>query len=207
MKRFKALQVYLIFIMLILSVFLITGCGGGGGEVTEHWATDTAPTVTAVVPLDGATGVAISTKIITATFSEAMNPDTLTTASFTLACPAGTSVTGTVTYAGNVATLTLPTTPNLPSNTVCTATVTTGATDVAGTPLASNFVWSFTTAVQIIPGATCTIDTGATIPTVTASDPTSGNQNATTSTSSVTPKKLITATFSLAMNPKTIKST
>ena len=62
MKRFKALQVYLIFIMLILSVFLITGCGRGGGEVTEHWATDTAPTVTAVVPLDGARGVAISTK-------------------------------------------------------------------------------------------------------------------------------------------------
>src|SRR5664280_2576546 len=207
MKRFKALQVYLIFIMLILSVFLITGCGGGGGEVTEHWATDTAPTVTAVVPLDGATGVAISTKIITATFSEAMNPDTLTTASFTLACPAGTSVTGTVTYAGNVATLTLPTTPNLPSNAVCTATVTTGATDVAGTPLASNFVWSFTTAVQIIPGATCTIATGATIPTVTASDPTSGNQNATTSTTGVAGSgKLITATFSLAMNPATINS-
>src|SRR5664280_1573002 len=37
MKRFKARQIYLLFI-LILSGFLITGCGSGGGEVTEHWA-------------------------------------------------------------------------------------------------------------------------------------------------------------------------
>ena len=35
MKRFKAQQACLVFIMLILSVFLITGCGGG--EVTGHW--------------------------------------------------------------------------------------------------------------------------------------------------------------------------
>ena len=44
MKRFKTQQTYLAFIMLILSVFLITGCGGGGGEVTEHWAPDTTDT-------------------------------------------------------------------------------------------------------------------------------------------------------------------
>ncbi|MGD0020778.1 MAG: ice-binding family protein [Smithellaceae bacterium] len=36
MKRFKAQQVYLAFIMLILSIFLITGCGGHGGE-TDKW--------------------------------------------------------------------------------------------------------------------------------------------------------------------------
>jgi hypothetical protein len=31
MKRFKARQACLAFVMLILSVFLITACGGGGG--------------------------------------------------------------------------------------------------------------------------------------------------------------------------------
>ena len=34
MKRFEAMQTYLLFI-LILGVFLITGCGGGGE--TGHW--------------------------------------------------------------------------------------------------------------------------------------------------------------------------
>ena len=36
MKRFKAQQACLVFMMLILSVFLITGCGGHGGE-TDKW--------------------------------------------------------------------------------------------------------------------------------------------------------------------------
>lgn len=57
----------------------------------------------------------------------------------------------------------------------------------------------------IIPGAVCTASAGATIPTVTSSDPTSGNLFVTTSTSGVANSgKLITATFSLAMNPATI---
>lgn len=61
---------------------------------------------------------------------------------------------------------------------------------------------------SIIPGAVCTAATGPTIPTVTVSDPTDGNQSATTSTSGVANAgKLITATFSIAMNPATINST
>lgn len=61
----------------------------------------------------------------------------------------------------------------------------------------------------IIPGAVCTAGAGALIPTVTMSDPTSGNQFVTTSTQvgAVTTNKLITATFSLAMNAATINST
>ncbi|MDO8595256.1 MAG: ice-binding family protein [Sulfuricaulis sp.] len=59
----------------------------------------------------------------------------------------------------------------------------------------------------IIPGAACTAAAGATIPTVTLSDPTSGNQFVTTSTNGVAGNgKLITATFSLAMDPATINS-
>ncbi|PKN52446.1 MAG: hypothetical protein CVU55_04170 [Deltaproteobacteria bacterium HGW-Deltaproteobacteria-13] len=145
MKRFKV-QACLAFITFILSVVLITGCGSGG------WGTSnpdsTAPTVTAVVPLDDAGNVTIKTKIITATFSEAMDPATLTTASFTLECPAGVSTaTGVVTYdeVGKLATLTLPSTPDLPPTTLCTATITTAAKDLAGNALANDFVWTFTT--------------------------------------------------------------
>jgi uncharacterized membrane protein len=194
MKRFKARQTYLLFI-LTLSGFLITGCGGEG-EGTGHWLPTnpdtTAPTVTAVVPLANATGVAINIKRITAAFSEAMNPATLTTASFTLACPAGTPVAGAVTYlaAGNVATLTLPAAPNLPKNTLCTATVTTGAKDVAGNALARNFVWTFRTAL--------TVDTTA--PTVTLTVPAD-------SLGAVALNTKITATFNEDMDPLTITGT
>ena len=60
----------------------------------------------------------------------------------------------------------------------------------------------------IIPGGVCTAASGPTIPTVTTSDPTSGNQFVTTSTTGVAGGgKLITATFSLAMNPATITAT
>ncbi len=201
MKRFKARQIYLLFI-LILSGFLITGCGSGGGEVTEHWAPHqdtTKPRVTAEVPLDHATSVAINTKAITAAFSEAMLASTITaTGTFTLACPAGTPVTGTVTYleAGNLATLTLPSTPNLPPSTVCTATITTAATDLAGNqlagnqadlPAASNFVWSFTTGTGI--------DNVA--PTVTLTVPADGATDVAINSS-------VNATFSKAMNPATM---
>lgn len=64
-----------------------------------------------------------------------------------------------------------------------------------------------TSVVSILPGATCTASAGALIPRVTASDPTNGNLLVTTSTAGVAGfGKLITATFSLAMNPATLNS-
>ncbi|MEO8145532.1 MAG: Ig-like domain-containing protein, partial [Betaproteobacteria bacterium] len=60
----------------------------------------------------------------------------------------------------------------------------------------------------IVPGAACTAAAGPTIPTVTASDPTSGNQNVTiSSVGAAGGGKRITATFSLAMNAATINAT
>ncbi|WP_309682437.1 ice-binding family protein [Polaromonas sp.] len=59
----------------------------------------------------------------------------------------------------------------------------------------------------ILPGAACPV-AAATVPAVTATDPSNGNQFATTSTSGVAGGgKLITATFSLPMNPATINAT
>jgi hypothetical protein len=60
----------------------------------------------------------------------------------------------------------------------------------------------------IAPGAACPASASATIPTVTQSDPTSGNQSVTTSTNGVAGGgKGINATFSIAMNPATINAT
>src|SRR2546430_984582 len=86
-------------------------------------------------------GVAISQKIA-ATFSEAMDPLTITPITFTLK-QGTTAVAGTVTYAGVTATFNPLST--LAPNTTYTATMTTGAKDLAANALASNFVWSFTT--------------------------------------------------------------
>ncbi|MFA6444406.1 MAG: Ig-like domain-containing protein, partial [Sterolibacterium sp.] len=133
----------------------------------------------------------INTKIITAAFTKAMDPATLTTASFTLTCPNGTPQTGTVGYVttGDVATLTLAVANSLPASSVCTATITTGAKDVSGIPLDSNFVWRFTTGL--------TPDTTA--PTVTGTIQANGATNVAFNTK-------IGATFSEAMDPSTINA-
>jgi hypothetical protein len=107
-------------------------------------ADTTAPTVISTNPADGATGVAINTRI-NATFSEALDPATITTATFMVTGPGSTPVTGTVAYdvASNIATFTP--TSNLAPGATFTATITTGIRDLAGNALASNFAWSFTT--------------------------------------------------------------
>jgi hypothetical protein len=124
----------------------------GGGSAPNPWtfttgttSTASAPTVTSTVPADTATGVGIN-QAINATFSTAMDPATITTGTFTLAGPGTTTlVTGTVAYnaASNIATFTP--TANLAASALFTATVTTGARDLAGNPLAANKVWTFTT--------------------------------------------------------------
>jgi hypothetical protein len=105
----------------------------------------TSPTITATVPANGATAVPIN-QSVNATFSEAMNPLTLTTASLKVAGPNGALLPGIVSYAlpSHIATL-IPALP-LASNTTYTATVTTGAKDVAGNAFAG-LSWGFTTGV------------------------------------------------------------
>jgi hypothetical protein len=94
--------------------------------------------------------VYVRTQLVVATFSAAMNPATINSTTFTLTAP-GTppvAVAGTVSYdaASDAATFT-PTSP-LALNTLYTATITTGAQDLAGDPLASDYVWTFTTSVH-----------------------------------------------------------
>jgi len=106
------------------------------------------PTVISVTPPNGSSGICPNA-VIVATFSEAMNPSTINTTTFTLTSP-GTppvAVAGTVSYdvASHVATFT-PTNP-LALNTLYTATITTGAQDLSGNALASDYVWTFTTSL------------------------------------------------------------
>ena len=109
--------------------------------------TDTvAPTVSATNPLNGATGVAI----ITASFSEAMDASTINTTTFTVTGPGATPVAGTVDYNTTTHIATFTPTSALTASTAYTATITTGAEDTAGNALASNRVWTFTTAATSV---------------------------------------------------------
>jgi len=117
----------------------------------------TTPTVSSTVPADAATGAAINANIA-ATFSEAMNPLTINTTTFTLRQGA-TPVPGAVNSVGVTAAF-IPAN-NLSPNTTYTATINTGAQDMAGNALASDFVWSFTTGTS----------SDTTTPTVSSTDP------------------------------------
>jgi hypothetical protein len=109
-----------------------------------------APTVVSVTPPDLAVGVCLDTTV-TATFSEAMNPLTINTTTFTLTGPGGTAVAGTVTYDGASFVATFTPTSLLVVSTQYTATITTGAQDLLGNSLASNKIWTFTTAAAPCP--------------------------------------------------------
>ena len=111
-------------------------CFSTGGS-----ADSTPPSVISKIPASAGTGVAVNRRI-TATFSEEMNSSTLTAASFAVTGPGPTPVSGTVTYSGRTAVFTPS--PSLAPNTTYTATIGTGATDLAGNALQAN-TWSFTT--------------------------------------------------------------
>ncbi len=119
-----------------------------------------SPGVHSTVPFNSANGVPVS-QTIAVTFSEAMNPATITTSTFTLIGPDAIPVTGTVAYdlSSHIATF-APESP-LAANTFYGATVTTGAEDLAGNALASDIVWSFTTAATTSGQAPVVLGAGA----------------------------------------------
>lgn len=126
-------------LVLVLAAF--AGCCSDDDSPTGPGGDTVRPTVIANNPLNGGTGVAI----ITATFSEAMNPTTINSTTFTLRGPGTTPVAGTVTYNATTRIARFTPTNALAVSTLYTATITTGATDVAGNALLNNHVWTFTT--------------------------------------------------------------
>jgi len=106
------------------------------------------PTILSVTPDDGTTGVAIN-ESVSATFSEEMDPATLTTSTFTLTNGA-LPIAGTVVYADT--TVVFWPAARLPANVLFTATVTPAAKSALGISLAAKRTWSFTTGTVIAPG-------------------------------------------------------
>ena len=102
-------------------------------------ADTTPPTVIGTSP---ALAVVLDSSI-SATFSKAMDPLTITSSTFTMT-QGSASITGTVTYAGTTASF-KPST-SLATNTAYSATISTGVKDLSGNVLQTAFVWSFTTA-------------------------------------------------------------
>ena len=185
MNRFQNYSKRLLWTALLLLTAVVAGCGGSGSSSTP----DSAPAVTSTSPTNAATGVAYNDDI-SASFSGSMNSAMLTTATFTLAGPGTTKVSGVVSYSDVGATATFAPTTRLVANTKYTATVTTGAQDMAGQALASDFVWTFTT------GASANI----TPPTVVSENPADAASGVAINTS-------VSATFSEAVAPASLTAT
>lgn len=201
MKNIKVISRRSPWLMVIGISRLVTACGGGGqapilgaGDISPV----TVPTVTSVSPVPNAQGVAVNTKIITASFSKPMDTTTLTASSFSVACDSATAITGGTVAAlpltdNKTFTLTLPATlANLPANKVCIATIAAAAKDSTGIALADNFAWQFTTSTNAAGDTTS--------PTVTNTINANGATGIAVNTK-------VGATFSEAMDPATINTT
>jgi len=186
----RKLNVSKIWIPVLLLAMAMAGCGDsdanpGAGKPGNPL---TPPQVTSVNPLSGSTLTCGTAVVINASFSKAMNPATINTTTFTLTTGA-TSVAGVVTYVATTNVATFTPSAALSPNALYVATITTGAQDLYGNGLATNFFWSFTASAACPP------------PTVTAVTPPNGSAITCPNTA------IITATFSRAMNPATLNTT
>ncbi|WP_333667451.1 Ig-like domain-containing protein, partial [Flavobacterium sp.] len=171
-------QKNLLVALAIAMVTLITSCAKDDFQETVG----VCPTVTATNPMDGATSVPLN-QIITATFNEAMNPNTIDLTSFTIV--GATTVAGTISYLGTTATFTPAF--NLTPNTTYVGKITTAVKDVNGNALQQDYIWTFTTGTTLQPR-------------VTATSPASDETN-------VALNKVSSASFNMPMNPLTINTT
>lgn len=113
---------------------------------TTGLADTTPPTLTGYAPTDGATGISLAAQVVM-TFSEALDPASVTSATVFLTGPGG-AVPATLAYTPGATRVTLRPSGQLAPTTRYTATVKATVSDVAGNPLGSDTVWSFTTAAE-----------------------------------------------------------
>ena len=167
MKKIQRLSNSLMWLVALPLAALVAGCGGGGdgsvagaGARISADAAALAPIAISISPGEGATNTATSTNIggnltgtvVTATFSQSMNPATIASSlpgaltTFTLKETTGNNVSGTVAMnAENTVAASTPSASALTPNTSYTATVTTAAKSAGGTAIGNPIVWSFTT--------------------------------------------------------------
>jgi hypothetical protein len=159
--------------------------------ITASSSDTTPPTVTTVSPANAATGVSASANV-TATFSEAMDPGSISTSTFELRDQNNALVPAAVTYNATTRVATLDPTSNLAAGLSYSARVRGGATgvkDLAGNALASDSVWFFKRS-----------GTDTTAPAVTAFSPADG-------ASGVSQTTTVTATFNEALSASTVNGT
>jgi hypothetical protein len=140
------------------------------------------PLVIATSPTANATNVALSS-VISATFNEEMNPATIHSSSFTVVS-GSTSLAGIISYTANTATFTPSS--SLLANTTYVCKVTTAVSDLRGNTLQEDYIWTFSTGLQLLP-------------TIISTDPQSDEMG-------VTLNKIITATFNMPMDGTTFNS-
>lgn len=136
----------------VYSAMVSTGAKDSAGNslaanYTWSFATGNVPAVISTDPANTATGVALNKKI-TATFSEVMDGTTINDSSFLLK-QGMNLISGTISYTGTTASFTPSV--NLQAGTIYTATITAGAMNPGGNPIAGDYVWSFTTTGSSVP--------------------------------------------------------
>ena len=137
---------HLLIVLAFASLTLImTNIKCGGSSSSSGSSADiTAPTVESKGPATDAANIALDV-VITATFSEAMNPDTITNTSFMVFDVKNISyVTGLVTYDADSKTATFTPSANLALGSHYQPMILSGAKDLAGNAM-SYFTWSFYT--------------------------------------------------------------
>ncbi len=127
---------------------LVSACGGGNGSGNRPSATLTdaiSPAVVSTDPASRSLSIAARTPI-SVTFSEAMDPNSLTTSTFMVSA-GGVPISGTVSVTSNSATFTPSV--DLDLNTLYTASITTGVKDRAGNALPAAYNWQFTPGTRV----------------------------------------------------------
>ena len=145
----------------------------------------TPPTVVQTTPPPGSTQVSPAADI-NVVFSEPMDPATINGTTLTLRITDGAAIAGAVTYNAETRRATLTPTNALPNFASLTATISTGAKDLAGNALAQAVSWTFTTRDDVPP-------------TVTSTSPANG-------ATGVSPTAVMTMTFSETMDAATINA-
>jgi len=194
----------------LVAAFLIS-CG----SVAKQPASSDVPAVSMVVPQSNGVG---TNREIAVVFSKPMDPASINAGTFLI-----TGATGTVTYDATNKIAAFKPSPDFATNTMYQATITTGAKDLSGTPLAAPFDFSFTTratsdtsapniiAVNLVAGATCvpldqkivvTFDEGMDSSTITPTTFFIVGVAGTVTYDVVTQKATLTPTTNLAANTK-----
>jgi len=144
-------------VALLVAAFLI-GCNGVSDQPAPP-ISDAAPTISMVVPQTDGVGTNREVGVV---FSKPMDPATINTSTFVVAGLSGAVTYDTVNKIGAFKPF-----ADYAPNTTYNATITAGARDMTGTPLAARFEFSFTTratkdtsspdivAVNVAAGATC----------------------------------------------------